>query len=596
MAQQETLQKIKKDPLMRLRHTTEHVLQAAMKKIYPDIKYVMGPPIENGFYFDFDLDKSINKEDFKTIEKEMKKIIGENLKVEMKEVTMEEARELFKGNNYKQDTLNEIEDRNEKITICVMGEEDNPTDVDLCMGGHTKKTGDIKAFKLLSVAGAYYKGDENNKMLQRVYGTAFKSQKELDEYLNKLEEAKERDHRKLGKELDLYVFTQEVGPGLPMYTPNGGVIIHEIEEFMRTMQTKMGYGHVYTPHLAKSDLYEKSGHLEWFKDGMYPPMVFEGEGEYYCKPMNCPFHIQIFNNRPKSYRELPVRYAEFGTVYRYEKSGEISGIIRSRGFTQDDAHIFCREDQVVDEFIGIFNFTDTLLNGLGLIDRRYRLSLKGEGRDKYAGNNDQWDKATDLIRQALNNAGIEYEEAPGEAAFYGPKLDILFKDAVDREWQISTIQVDFLLPERFNIEYINEEGEKERPYMLHRAPLGSRERILALLIEQYKGAFPVWLSPIQIEILPITDKQIDYAQKIKDTFMKKGLRVEINDKDSTIGAKIRDAQLSKVPYMFILGEKEEKAEEISVRLRTGEQHNGLKIEEVLDKINNMYLTRSLKLW
>lgn len=587
---------IKNDPLMRLRHTTEHVLQAAMKKLYPDIKYVMGPPIENGFYFDFDLDKSINHEDFEKIEKEMEKIVGEDLKVEMKEVSMEEARELFKDNPYKQDTLNEIKQRDEKITICVMGEEKNPVDIDLCMGGHTKKTGDISAFKLLSVAGAYYKGDENNKMLQRIYGTAFKSQKELDKYLDKIEEAKERDHRKLGKELDLFVFTPEVGPGLPMYTANAGVIIHEIEEFMRNMQREMGYGHVYTPHLAKSDLYEKSGHLEWFKEGMYPPMEFEGEGEYYCKPMNCPFHIQIFNSRPKSYRELPVRYAEFGTVYRYEKSGEISGIIRSRGFTQDDAHIFCREDQVVDEFIGIFNFTDKLLNGLGLNDRRYRLSLRGGGEGKYAGNNEQWDKASEFIRKALKTSKIDYEEVEGEAAFYGPKLDVLIKDALDREWQLSTIQVDFLLPERFEIEYINEEGEKERPYMLHRAPLGSRERVLALLIEHYKGAFPVWLSPVQIEILPISDKQLDYAYKIKDMFFEEGLRVEINEKDSTIGAKIRDSQLSKVPYMFILGEKEQEAGEISVRLRSGEQHNNLKIEEALDKIKNMYLTRSLKLW
>lgn len=596
MSDQKVIEKLKNDPLMPVRHTAEHVLQAAMRNLYSEIKYVMGPPIENGFYFDFDLDEPISQEDFPKIEAVMKKIIKENLAVNMKEVTMEEAREMFASNEYKLNTLDEIKERGEKVTVCVMGDDKNPRDIDLCMGGHTKKTGDIKAFKLLSVAGAYYKGDEKNKMLQRIYGTAFKSQKDLDAHLEKIEEAKERDHRKLGKELDLFVFTQEVGPGLPMYGPNAGEIIHEIEEFMRGLQREMGYGHVYTPHIAKSALYEKSGHLEWFKDGMYPPMEFEGEGEYYCKPMNCPHHIQIFKSRPKSYRDLPVRYAEFGTVYRYEQSGEISGIIRSRGFTQDDAHIFCMENQVVEEFIGIFNFTDQLLNTLGLFDRKYRLSLKGEGGDKYAGNNDQWDKVSELIKEALKVAKIDYEEVLGEAAFYGPKLDILFKDALNREWQLSTIQVDFLLPERFEIEYISEKGDKERPYMLHRAPLGSRERILALLIEHYKGAFPVWLAPLQIEILPISDKQMEYAQEIRDMFFKNGLRVEVNTKDSTIGAKIRESQMKKVPYMFILGEKEVDKNQVSVRLRSGEQYNGLETEEVLEKITNIYLTRSLKLW
>ena len=595
MSKVKVIEKLKNDPLMPVRHTAEHVLQAAMHDLYPEIKYVMGPPIENGFYFDFDLDQPINQDDFSKIEEIMQQIIKDDFSVEMIEVTMDEAKKMFKDNEYKLNTLKEIEERGEKVTVCIMGDKKDPRDTDLCMGGHTKKTGDIKAFKLLSVAGAYYKGDEKNKMLQRIYGTAFKSQKDLDAHLKRLEEAKERDHRKLGKELEIFVFSQDVGPGLPMYGPKGGVIIHEIEEFMRKLQTQMGYGHVYTPHIAKRDLYEKSGHLEWFKEGMYPPMEFEGEGEYYCKPMNCPHHIQIFNDKPKSYRELPIRYAEFGTVYRYEKSGEVSGIIRSRGFTQDDAHIFCTEEQIVDEFLGIFNFTDQLLNALGFFERKYRLSLKGE-KDKYAGNAEQWDKASDFIRDALKIAKIDYYEAPGEAAFYGPKLDILIKDAVDREWQISTIQVDFLLPERFNIEYVNESGEKERPYMLHRAPLGSRERILALLIEQYKGAFPVWLAPVQIEILPISDKQLDYAQEIKDLFFKKGLRVEVNMKDSTIGAKIREAQVKKVPYMFILGEKEAESGQVSVRVRSGEQHNGLKADEVLEKILDIYLTRSLKLW
>jgi len=591
------IEKLKNDPLMPLRHSAEHVLQLVMESKFPGLKKVMGPPIENGFYGDFDFDGKISEDDLAKIEEEMKRIIEADLPITMKKVTVEQAKELFKDNPYKLEFIDEISKEEKEVSICEIGKKgEKYYDLDLCMGHHVNSTKKINAFKLLSVAGAYWHGDEKNKMLTRIYGTAFKSKEDLNKYLELLEEAKKRDHRKIGKELDIYMFSDLVGPGLPLYTPKGGVIIGEIEAFIRNLQEQMDYGHVYTPHLAKEDLYQTSGHLQWFKEGMYPPMEFEGEGNYYAKPMNCPFHIEIYKNKIRSYKELPIRYAEFGTVYRYEKSGEISGIMRTRGFTQDDAHIFCTEDQLVEEFIKVFEFTNKLLTGLGLLDNWHRLSLRGEDKEKYAGNENQWEKATILIREALKKAGIDYTEAIGEAAFYGPKLDIMFKDVLGREIQISTIQVDFLLPDRFKLTYIDKEGKEKQPYMIHRAPLGSRERILATLLEYYLGAFPVWLSPVHAVVIPIGEDHIEYAKSIMLQMKEKELRVKIDERSETMQAKIRNAQLEKIPYMLIVGDKEVKNHTVNVRLRTEDNKSEKKVDEVIEKIKDIYLTKSLKLW
>ena len=597
MAKQKIIAQLKNDPLMPLRHTTEHILHRSMEILYPGLVRVMGPPIENGFYFDFDYAGKVSEDDFAKIEAQMQKIVDADLPIKMQKVSAAEAKKIFKDNPYKLEFIKEFEEADERISLSVTGKEsDEFYDIDLCAGPHVKSTGKVKAFKLLSIAGAYWRGDESKKMLTRIYGTAFDSEKALEEYLELLEEAKERDHRKIGKQLDLYYYSNLVGPGLPLYTSKAGVIIEEIQNFMIEMQKKMGYGHVSTPHIAKEELYQTSGHLQWFKEGMYPPMEFEGEGKYYAKPMNCPFHIEIYKSQKRSYRELPIRYAEFGTVYRYEKSGEISGLMRTRGFTQDDAHIFCTEEQVVEEFIKVFDFTKKLLKGLGLSKYEHYLSIRGDEKDKYAGNEKQWDKATGFIREALKKAKLKYIEKPGEAAFYGPKLDIVFKDSLGRDVQISTVQVDFLLPERFNLTYIDKNNKEVQPYMIHRAPLGSRERILAILLEHYSGAFPVWLAPVQAVIIPITEKQEKYAKKVAKSFSEKNLRVEVDDRSETMQAKIRDAQLQKVPYMLIVGKREEEKKQVSVRLRNNKDLGAKKFDQVILKINEMRLTKSLQLW
>jgi len=569
------------DNLKTLRHSAEHILTQAVLKLFPKVKMAMGPATDEGFYFDFDPNgENISEKDFPKIEAEMKKIIAKDLPITKKEISKEEAEKLFQKNEYKTEWIKEAVKRGEKLTIYQTGNEFT----DLCAGPHLDSTKKIGAFKLLSIAGAYWRGNEKNKMLTRIYGTAFKTRKELNNYLKKLEEAKKRDHRKLGKELGLFLFSDLVGPGLVLYKPKGAVIVSEIEKFMRELQTETDYSHVYTPNIAKADLFAKSGHLQWFRESMYPKMDFGEEGSYYAKPMNCPFHIEIFKSEPRSYKDLPIRYAEFGTVYRYEKSGEINGLLRTRGFTQDDAHIFCREDQVIDEFLNVFKLTHTLLTGLGLTNYRYRLSLRGKEKKKYAGNDKQWEKATQLIREALKKAKIDFTEAPGEAAFYGPKLDIIFTDSLDRDWQISTIQVDFLLPERFDLSYTNAEGKKEKPYMIHRAPLGSRERIMAILTEHYLGNFPLWLSPVQAKILPITERNTDYAGDILTKLKEANIRAEIDARQETLGAKIRDAQLEKAAYILIIGDKEEKEKTISVRKRNGKDLGSKNPEEFIGEI------------
>jgi threonyl-tRNA synthetase len=599
MSDQKVIEQLKDDPLMPLRHTAEHVLHTAMKELYPNIKLVMGPPIEDGYYFDFDLDESISQEDFPKIEAKMQEIIDKDLKMQVEEVSLKEVREIFKDNPYKQDTLDEIEKRGEKSTICIMGDKDNPRDVDLCVGYHTKKTGDIKAFKLLNVAGAYYKGDEKNKMLQRIYGTAFDSQKKLEEYLENLKEAKERDHRRIGKDLELFVFSDTVGKGLPLLTAKGNTIKRELEKFIVEEELKRGYQHVKTPDLAKVELYEKSGHYPYYKDSMYPVMEAEDE-KLILRPMTCPHHFELYSSRPRSYRELPMRIAEIAHQYRYEKSGELTGLIRVRMFTLADAHIICTKQQAENEIEQVLDLIEYVSDVLGLIkgeDYLYRLS-KGDRQDKekYYKDDKAWDFAEDVLRKVLKKRKSPFYEADDEAAFYGPKIDIQMKNVLGKEDTAFTVQYDFVMPKRFELTYIDKDGEEKEPIVIHRSSIGCLERVMAFLIEHYKGEFPVWLAPQQIEVIPISDDHLDYAFQVKEMFKKEGLRVEVNEKDATMAAKIREAQQQKIPYMFIVGDKEIADKTISVRLRTGEQHQGLEPGKVLDKIKDIYLTRSLKLW
>ena len=599
MSHQKVIEQLKNNPLMPLRHTAEHVLHTAMQELYPNIKLVMGPPIENGYYFDFDLEDRISQEDFPKIEEKMQEIIDADLPIKMKEVSHKEAKKIFKDNNYKLENLDGIKDRKEKITVCIMGNEKTPRDVDLCMGHHADKTGDVKAFKLLSVAGAYYKGDEKNKMLQRIYGTAFDSQKKLDEYLKLLEEAKERDHRRLGKDLDLFVFTDLVGKGLPLLTPKGTTIRRELERFIVDEELKRGYLHVKTPDLAKVDLFEKSGHYPYYKDSMYPVMEADDE-RLILRPMTCPHHFELYASRPRSYRELPMRIAELAHQFRYEKSGELTGLIRVRMFTLADAHIICTKEQAGSEIEGVLDLIEFISSIFGLVageDYRYCLA-KGDrdDKEKYYKDDKSWDFAEEVLRKALVKRNAPYFEAEGEAAFYGPKIDVQMKNALGKEETAFTVQYDFVMPKRFELKYVDKTGEEKEALVIHRSSIGCIERVMAFLIEHYKGAFPVWLAPVQIEIIPISNGQLDHAQEIKKMFFSKGLRAEVNSKDGTMGAKIREAQIRKVPYMFIVGEKEVENGTLSVRLRSGEQYNDLKISEVLEKISDIYLTKSLKLW
>lgn len=607
------------EKLNRLRHSAAHLLASAVMELYPKVKLGIGPATQEGFYYDFDFGETrISDEDLEKIEEQMRKIQKRSDEFQHAKISISEARKIFADQPYKLELIDGIQQEIKKSSPSSDTSTSSPplkkeaakesaakvsiyrhgNFVDLCRGPHVKNTREIGAFKLLSIAGAYWRGDENNRMLTRIYGTAFPSQEELDQYLRQREEAQRRDHRKLGKKLGIYLTSSLVGSGLPLYGPAGAVIIENIENFMRQLQHESGYSHVYTPHIAKEDLFQKSGHLRWFADGMYPPMEFEGEGKYYAKPMNCPFHIQIYQSKTRSYRDLPIRYAEFGTVYRYEKSGEISGLLRTRGFTQDDAHIFCREDQVVGEFINVLNLTQRLLNGLGLKNHWHRLSLPGKEKEKYAGNQEQWNRAIQLIKEALHQKNLNYQEAEGEAAFYGPKLDIIFEDVLGREWQISTIQVDFLLPRRFQLEYVDSDGQKKQPYMIHRAPLGSRERILAVLIEHHAGAFPVWLAPEQARIIPISRGQLKYAESVEKELKERlpHLRVRIDETNETLGNKIRKAQEYKIPYLLIVGNKEEQNQTINLRLRSGEEVGEISKDHFVDTVHQIITRKSLNLW
>lgn len=582
-----------------MRHSAEHVLTQAMLKLYPGLKMAMGPATEDGFYFDFDFKGKISEGDFPKIEEEMKKIIKKDLVFKKENLTIEEARKLFKNNEYKQEWLDEIvlrqaQDKKEKAVVYWTGDDF----VDLCSGPHLASTGKIGPFKLLSIAGAYWRGDEKNKMLARIYGTAFSTQKELDEYLRKREEAKKRDHRKLGKELDLFVFSELVGKGLPMLIEKGATIYRELERFIVDEEIKRGYKHVRTPDIAKVELYEKSGHYPYYKDSMYPVMEIEDE-RLILRPMTCPHHFQLYASRPRSYRELPMRIAELANQFRYERSGELSGLIRIRLFCLADAHIVCRKDQAEKEIDGVLDLIDYLAKVLGLKigeDYRYRLS-KGDRKDKkkYYKDDAAWDFAEEVLRQALKKRKAPFFEADGEAAFYGPKIDIQIKNILGKEETAFTVQYDFVMPKRFNLRYIDKDGKEKEPIVVHRSSIGALERVIALLIEHYAGAFPVWLSPVQVKILPVTERHLKYASSVTSELKKENIRVEIDDRNETLAAKIRDAQLEKVPYMIIVGDKEEKAKKISLRLRSEKDLGQMSIGKFTAKIKDKIETKALDL-
>ncbi|PIR58573.1 MAG: threonine--tRNA ligase [Parcubacteria group bacterium CG10_big_fil_rev_8_21_14_0_10_35_15] len=578
--------------LEKMRHSCEHVLTMAMLRLWGNkIKAAMGPATEEGFYFDFDsVGIKVSEADFPKIEAEMTKIIKEDLSILKGEMTAEEAKKFFntniyKGNEYKHEWLNLIKTRGEKISIYWMGKKgkDIPeTFVDICSGPHVKSTGHIGAFKLLSVAGAYWHGSEKNKMLTRIYGTCFPTQKELDDYLSNIEEAKKRDHRKLGRELELFTISEEVGPGLTIWLPNGSTIRREIENFMVNEQIRLGYKHVYSPHIGEKSLWVKSGHWDLYREKMYSPMDIEGK-EYLVKPMTCPMHIQSYKFKPKSYRDLPFRIAEIASVYRYEQSGELSGLLRVRAFTQDDAHIFCTPDQAVDEFLNVFNFIKKLYSVFGMKNYRVRLGVRSK-KEKYLGNNKMWQKAEEKALEALKKSKTPYFISEGDAAFYGPKADFLVKDALGREWQCGTVQVDFMLPERFDLKYIDKDGKEKTPVMVHRAPLGSLERWLAILIENYEGAFPVWLSPTQVWIIPVSQKHFAYSNKIAKILLDSNLRVEAKNEDETLSKKIRAGELQKIPYLLIVGDRELKAKTVSIRQRKKGNVGVMKLDSFVVKI------------
>ncbi|MFH1142374.1 MAG: threonine--tRNA ligase [Candidatus Uhrbacteria bacterium] len=558
-----------------MRHSCEHVLTMAMLRLWPGkVKAAMGPATEEGFYFDFDSDEKISEDDFGKIEKEMAKIIQEDLQIIKDEMTADDASEFFsnntyKGNEYKHEWIDDIKARNEKVSVYWMGEkgEDIPrTFVDICSGPHVDSTGQIGPFKLLKIAGAYWHGDEKNKMLTRIYGTAFNTQQELDDYLMKLEEAKKRDHRKIGKEQELFILDPEVGLGLPIWLPKGATIWRVIEDYWYKEHLKHGYELVRSPHIGNIDLWNTSGHTQFYKDDMYQPIEVDDE-RYLLKPMNCPFHVKLYKSHQHSYRELPIRWAECATVYRYEKSGQLSGLSRVRGFTQDDAHIICRKDQVKEELSKVVEFIKEYFNKFGLNEYKVYLSLRDpENKEKYAGDDPGWEFTQGVLKEIAEESGMEYETEEGEAAFYGPKLDFKVKDVLGREWQCPTLQFDFNLPERFDMTYVNEKGEEERPYMLHRTIMGSFERFMAVLIEHYAGIWPLWLAPVQLRLISVGEKHIEFSNQLAEELRVEGVRVEVDASDETVGNKIRKSAKEKIPWTIVLGDKEVGGESFKVRV------------------------------
>lgn len=543
-------------------HSSAHLMAEALEALFPGVKFGIGPAIENGFYYDVDLgDRKIAPEDLETIEEKMRELSKRDMPYECRPVSKDEALAYFteKGDEYKTELIEDLEEGT--ITFYHQG---NFTD--LCRGPHVPSTGVIKNPKLLSTAGAYWRGDEKRPQLTRIYGITFPKKKELDEFLEQLELARQRDHRKLGRELGLFTFSQLVGPGLPMWLPKGAILRETLMNFLKGEQLKGGYEPVVTPHIGRLDLYRTSGHYPYYKDSQFPPMLEDEEEGYLLKPMNCPHHIQVFADRPHSYRELPVRYAEFGTVYRYEQSGELGGLTRVRGFTQDDAHIFCTPEQVKDEFKNVIALTLRVLNALDFHNYKAQVSLHDpENKEKYVGDEEQWEQAEQAVREAAAEMNLDTVEAVGEGAFYGPKLDFMVKDALGREWQLGTVQLDYNLPERFDLTYIGEDNQKHRPVMIHRAPFGSLERFIGVLIEHCGGNFPTWLAPVQIVVLPIGQDYVDYAQEVHTRLKAAGLRSEIDLRNEKIGYKIRNAEINKIPFMLILGRQEKEDGTVSIR-------------------------------
>jgi threonyl-tRNA synthetase len=547
------------EQLERMRHSASHIMAEAVQHLFPGAKFGIGPIIENGFYYDFELPRPLTPEDLPVIENKMREIVGQDVPFVSNEMSKDEARKLFDSQPYKLELIDEIADSN--VTIYKQG-----SFTDLCRGPHASSTGEVKAFKLTHLAGAYWRGDEKRPMLQRIYGVAFQSQQELDDYLSLQAEAARRDHRKLGKELDLFSTHEEIGPGLVCWHPKGALIRQIIEDFWRTEHMKRGYDIVYTPHIAKLDLWKTSGHWEFYRDYLFPPMEIEGQ-QYMLKPMNCLGHILIYKSQLRSYRNLPLRYAELGTVYRYERTGVLYGLARVRGFTQDDAHIFCRPDQVEEEVTDVLRFVQFMMSSFGFDEYEMFLSTRPE---KYAGTVSMWEEATGTLKRVLEKLDLHYEVDPGEGVFYGPKIDVKLRDAVGHVWQGPTIQVDFNLPQRFNVCYIGEDGLEHNVVMIHRVVLGAMERFVACLTEHYGGAFPVWLSPVQAIVIPIADRHVSYAHKIENEFKNDGIRAQVDDRSERMNLKIREAQLEKIPYMLVVGDKEMASSSVSVRLRSGE--------------------------
>ena len=561
-----------------IRHSCAHLMAQAVQELFPGTQVTIGPVIEDGFFYDFHRDKAFVPEDLEKIEKRMKEIAKQDLKIERSELTREEAVKKFgdMGEKFKLEIIDSIEE-GEAITVYSQGDWS-----DLCGGPHVESTKQIKAFKLLHASSAYWRGDERNPVLQRIYGTAWNTEKELRLYLKRLEEAKKRDHRKLGKELDLFSVSDDIGPGLILWHPKGARIRHLMEEFWKKEHFKHGYEMVISPHTAKIDLWKTSGHTEFYKENMFSNMDIEGK-EYVMKPMNCPFHIQIYKSQLRSYRDLPVRFGELGTVYRYERSGVLHGLLRVRGFTQDDAHLFCRPSQIEDEITKVLDLIVYILQSFGFFEYKIYLSTRP---DKYVGADEDWEKATKALEIALNNKKLDFEVDPGEGVFYGPKIDIKIKDSLNRYWQVSTVQVDFNLPERFDISYIEEDGQRHKPIMLHRALMGSLERFFGCLVEHYAGAFPLWLAPVQVILCTITENQAEYAEKLAQQLENSDIRVEKDLRNEKIGFKIREAQLQKIPYMVVLGDKEVESQTLGVRKRRSKETRTLDFETFLSELKS----------
>lgn len=588
-----------------VRHSTAHVLAQAVLRLWPEAGYAIGPPIEDGFYYDFDVPRPFTPEDIERVESEMGAIIRENQRFERAEVERDDALELFGSQPYKieiiegvrragdrgDDGLDSETSDDEVISIYrnrragdreeAGGQADGEVAfVDLCRGPHVPATGRIKAFKLLRTSGAYWRGDEHRPMLQRIYGTAWESKDALKAHLVRLEEAERRDHRRLGRELELYSWPDEVGPGLAVWHPNGAIIRSKLEELSRQMHLEHGYQPVYTPHIGKGALWSESGHLGYYRENMFPAMEIEGT-EYFNKPMNCPFHILVYRSKTRSYRELPIRLSELGTVYRHERSGTVHGLLRARGLTQDDSHIFCRPDQVVDEIVGVIDFLRELYGSVGLGPDRVRFSTKP---DKAVGAQEMWERAESAIPEALDRAGLPFQIDAGDGAFYGPKIDVDVRDAIGRYWQLATIQVDFLLPERFGLEYVDDAGERVRPAMIHRALFGSIERFTGVLVEHFAGAFPAWLAPLQVAVIPIADRHTAYAGDVLARLHRRALRATVDDSDDTLGARIRRHQLHKVPYMLIVGDNEVSSGTVSVRPRSGAERRDVAVDDFIAQV------------